>query len=101
MDTAQAGVNTIGESKINNPLNPAKRDCLFCPVAGQGIEPLALTAGHNKCQNLTHHSESKTPIIPLRIIITAMAARRIYIILANAFIPGSPIGGQKNQYSER
>jgi hypothetical protein len=44
IDTPNVRIDAIGESEVNNAINPAKGDCRFGTISGKGIEPLPSTA---------------------------------------------------------
>ena len=48
MDPAYAGVEAVGESEIDDSIEPSKRDSRFRPHVGEGAKPFPLAARHDQ-----------------------------------------------------
>ena len=54
-----AGVDTVGQGKVDDAVLAAEGDRGLCYMAGQGVKPAALPSGQQHCHNfflhLIHH----------------------------------------------
>jgi hypothetical protein len=45
IDTTYIRIETVGEGKVDDPINSAKGDSRFGPISGKGIEPFPPATG--------------------------------------------------------
>ncbi len=54
-DLPQAAIDAVRKGEVDDPVGAAKGDGRLGTVAGQGIEPVALSAGENEGERVAHH----------------------------------------------
>jgi hypothetical protein len=53
-DLVDLGVDAIAQGKVDEAVDPAKRDRRFAAVLGERHEPFTPSAGHDKSQRVSH-----------------------------------------------